>query len=142
MCKCQRCGRELKSQESRDRVIDGKKGWGKVCYRITELEKVGMEEVDELAELKTKWSQLSLKYSVLERKLNKLISSGIQTSDPIERIKRTDKIVSTEEGKLKVLIHQELRDIFTDKDGNFDPKWKVKILHSADEIEEVREPPK
>ena len=130
--KCKLCNRVLTNPESI------KLGYGKKCYRVFQLQQSALQEANELIEMKQKWSQLSLKCSVLERKLNNILASGIQTNNPIERVKRPEKFVSTEEDRLKVLIHQELKSIFTNKEGNFDPNWKAKILHSVDEI---REPP-
>ena len=133
--KCERCGRPLTSKVSIER------GMGLKCARITELEKQSKNENQELVELKQKWNQLSLKFSLLEKKVNRLIKSGVKSTEVIERIKEKVEAAPTEEGRLKGLIHEELVSIFRNKDGSFNPDWKSKILHKTDEINEIREPP-
>ena len=91
--KCKMCGRKLTNTESI------KLKYGKKCYRKFQHQQALKKESQELIEMKQKWNQLSLKNSVLEKKIVKLentvrqvLKSGIHITDKIshntEEIKR------------------------------------------------------
>ena len=133
--KCRRCGRPLRAEQSI------KDGIGKRCARMEELEKQREQPSQDYQDLLQKWNQLSLKVSTLENKVRRLQSTGVK-AEPIERITPEGPAPApTQEDHLKALIHQELRSIFTDQEGKFDPDWKAKVLHSPDDLNEIREPP-
>lgn len=132
---CRRCGKPLRAEQSR------KDGIGARCARMEAFEQE-RQQADPYEQLLQKWNQLSLKVSTLERKLSKLIATGVK-AEAIERISKAEiEAEPTQEAHLKSLIHQELASIFKNEDGSFNPDWKTKILHSYDETDEIREPPK
>lgn len=114
--KCKLCGRVLSNPESK------KLGYGKKCFRIKQLQENDHKDRQELIELKQKWNQLSLKYSILERKLNKLIENGIQTNnivksnmEAIERIKLDDHRPERNNNQVNmVVVIQELKIVFNE----------------------------
>ena len=124
--KCERCGRVLRSEASIER------GMGLRCARITELEKESKlpTKVEETLDF------LKMEVKMLKRQISELKVSGVKSTEAIERI-RQDVIPKTSwEGKMKVAIKKELKAIFSD------PNWKDKLLHSVDEQDSIREPPK
>ena len=119
--KCKICGRPLKNEESI------KIGMGKKCYRVFKLQQSALQETNDLVEMKQKWNQLSLKNSVLEKKITKLetmlksiMESGVQISDQltnnteaIERIKQErNEVKSAQEISFMVVI-KELKMVFS-----------------------------
>ena len=123
---CRRCGRPLRAEESRRNKI------GKRCARMEELEKANSSPgkiEDELAFLK-------IEIKMLKRQINALKLTGVKSTEAIERIKQDIIPEASWEGKMKVAIKKELKSIFSD------PDWKDKLLHSVDDVNEIREPPK
>ena len=118
--KCKSCGRILTNPESI------KLGYGKTCYRIFQHQQSVITEPQEIVELKQKWNRLSLKNSVLEKKILKLetamksiMKHGIQINDQltnnteaIERIKKENDVPKTEQEINFMVIIQELKFYF------------------------------
>ena len=115
--KCKSCGRILTNPESI------KLGYGKTCYRIFQHQQSVITEPQEIVELKQKWNQLSLKNSVLEKKILKLetamksiMKHGIQINDQltnnteaIERIKQESSIPKSEQQVNFMFVIKELK---------------------------------
>ena len=117
-------------------VVNIEIGYGKRCYEklygkrkyqalYNELTNT---KTNELVEMKQKWSQLSLKNSVLEKKVLKLedliksiMVSGVQISDQltnnteaIERIKQERNLPKSEQQVNFMVVIKELKMIFTE----------------------------
>lgn len=127
MCKCKRCGRKLISKESVER------GYGRTCYRIHLLQK----EKQTATKVEDDVAFLKMEIKMLKNQIKTLKITGVKSTEAIERIKKDhEEKEATDEDRLKGLICRELKSIFSD------PDWRSKILHSPDEMNEIREPPK
>ena len=141
--KCKRCGRILRNKESI------KRGYGKTCYNIMQLNQEQNKPNEELIELKNKWNQLSLKFSILEKKFNQLIEDGLvsQNVESIKRIKPNNSknmrdlpyllknLGKYQNNKTFTFLVKELKTIFHE---NFDYH---EILNPINIREKPEEPP-
>lgn len=110
--RCKRCNRVLKNKESI------KLGYGAKCYRIIELQEQQNTPNEDYTELKNKCNQLSLKYTILERKLQKLIENGVSDSNLNWNVNRNKPDTHRPERNTQVvrfnMVVKELRVIFTE----------------------------
>lgn len=128
MVNCERCGRPLRSKAS----IEREPPMGDRCARMAKLEKDSKLP----AKVQDDLTFLKMEIKMLKRQIKALTVSGVKSVEAIERIKQ-DVIPRTSwEGEMKVAIKKELKSMFSD------PDWKDKILHSVDEQDSIREPPK
>jgi len=70
MCKCKRCNRELTSLESI------KRGYGKLCYRIVQLEQLKQEDKRILEELLVRVKKLELDNNFMKCQLKHKVFAG------------------------------------------------------------------
>lgn len=124
--RCKRCNHVLKSTESI------KRGYGRVCYRIVQLQEANKPEV----KLETNQEIAFLKCEI---KTLKMMIRNIQVKgaiNPIERIKRNrpeQKTDGNESNYGKVMI--EMKDVFSKMKNGY------KHLKSVNSIEMSIEPP-
>jgi len=119
---CLRCGRQIKKKSSIER------GYGERCFRIVNLQKPAVDTESEISFLK-------MEITMLKRQIKELKVSGVQRDVEIVRIQKKAGQVSSEELKLKGMIHQELISIFSD------PDWKAKLLVNVNDLNTTREVP-
>ena len=76
---CKKCGRKLTNPISIER------GYGNTCYRFIQIqeeeEKLQEDSNEGLTDLKNKWNKLSLKFSVMEKKFEKLEENGVNVNN-------------------------------------------------------------
>lgn len=104
--RCKRCGRILRSKKSIEL------GYGRDCYKLKQLEESGDSE---LVDLRNKWNHLSLKYSIFEKKLQKLIDNGVSvlSEEPIERINQDDHRPERNGNQINMIfVVKELKIVF------------------------------
>jgi len=99
--KCKRCNRVLRNPKSIEL------GYGKTCYRIRQLNKPKMPEVnnDDIQFLKMEIQTLKMMFRQLRK-------NGIKTIDRIERIKIEDNPIRNEQKNQFNKCVNELRDLF------------------------------
>ena len=107
--KCKRCGRELRSKESIER------GYGATCYQAFLLNQEASKPHEEYQELKNKWNQLSLKYSSLERKLNKSMAGGIKHNPDADLEWRKKEV----QEKKETVMYVNMKFVISELNGRF-----------------------
>ncbi|HDZ18120.1 hypothetical protein LCGC14_1110460 [marine sediment metagenome] len=126
MCKCKRCGKELRSVES------VKRGFGATCYRIFKLQEANNSEVK--PEINQEIAFLKMEIKMLKRMIRNIHVKGIV--EPIERIKQDNQRPErTENTGNMTSVVKEMKKIFTE---NFNYR---DILKSVNPIEEPVIPP-
>lgn len=125
--KCKRCGRALKSSKNIEL------GYGSKCFKIIQLQESLNKPSNALIELKNSYNQLSLKLTILERKVAKFQEKAISNIDSIERTTQITEIQNTPERINFTIVIQELKMIF--KGENFNYHEILRPINPRTEIE-------
>ena len=106
MSKCKRCGKELRSQESI------KRGYGKTCYRIVQLQEVKESEVK--PKINQEIAFLKMEIKMLKRMMKQIKTNGVKV-ESIERIKPEESRPERTENKNNMSgVITEMKEIFNE----------------------------